>query len=65
MTNYSVSLQIPVKMFQAAITIHFPRVCTTILRTQYLNWGETEDSLNKKRGKPVILEQKLVLSVRW
>jgi len=65
MTDYSISLQIPVKSFQAAITMHFPPVCTYILRTQNLNREETKDSLNKKRGKPVILEQLLVLSVRW
>jgi hypothetical protein len=63
MANYSISLQIPVKIVQAAITMHFPRVRTTILRNQNLNRGERKDSLNKKRGKPVTLEQLLVLSV--
>jgi len=45
--------------------MHFSLVCTTTSRNQNLDKGETKDSLNKKRGKPVILEQLLVLSLRW
>jgi len=63
-TNYLISRQIPVTIFQAAITMQSAHVCTAILRTHNSNRGEMKDSLNKKRDKRVILEQMLVLNVR-